>query len=252
MSEATVLQKINNGYKLLALLVDPDKFDSDLVTSGILSKHSPDLLLVGGSLLVHGDVHQAVTKLKAHLPLPVWLFPGSCLHLSPAADALLFLSLVSGRNPDFLIGQHVAAAPLIKRMNLPTIPTAYMLIDGGKPTTVSYVSNTQPIPADKPDVAAATAMAAELLGMRMIYLEAGSGAAHPVPPSVISAVRQAVTLPVIAGGGIRSAEALETVYRAGADIAVIGTAWEQNPSLIAELINVRNRMNGTANRNAIL
>lgn len=241
MAEVPIHQKIREGRKQLAVLVDPDKmvFDPQAAVWQLLQEHVPDLLLVGGSLLTVGDVHRTVTWLKDRFDVPVWLFPGSYLHLSPAADALLLLSLVSGRNPDFLIGQHVAAAPLIRRMNLPAIPTAYMLIDGGKPTTVSYISNTRPIPADKPEVAAATAMAAELLGMQTVYLEAGSGAENPVPVQLIAAVRQAVRLPLIVGGGIRSAQTLAAAYRAGADIAVIGTAWEQNPALIAQMIATR-------------
>jgi putative glycerol-1-phosphate prenyltransferase len=243
LAEVLIRQKIDGGQRLLAVLIDPDKmsFDDNSSVWQLLGRHRPDLLLVGGSLLTLGDVHQTVTWLKARFDLPVWLFPGNYQHLTPAADALLLLSLVSGRNPEFLISQHVAAAPLIRRMNLAAISTAYMLVDGGVPTTVSYISNTQPIPANKPDVAVATAMAAELLGMQMIYLEAGSGAANPVPPTMITAVRQAVGLPLIVGGGIRSAQSLESAYLAGADIAVVGTAWEQNPAIIAEMIAVRNK-----------
>lgn len=244
LAEVLIQEKIRKGYKLLAVLLDPDKvnFEEHRLLEHLSGECSPDLFLVGGSLLTKGSVHQTVTWLKERLPVPVWLFPGNYLHLTPAADALLFLSLVSGRNPDFLIGQHVVAAPLIKRMNLAVIPTAYLLIDGGIPTTVSYMSNTQPIPADKPDVAVATAMAAELLGMQMVYLEAGSGALYPVSASVITAVRKAISLPLVVGGGIRSAKALETAYQAGADIVVVGTAWEQNPAIMADMIAVRNKM----------
>lgn len=243
MAEVLIQQKIDGRQKLLAVLIDPDKmsFDNNSSVWHLLDRHRPDLLLVGGSLLTVGDVHQTVTWLKTRFDIPLWLFPGNYQHLTSAADALLLLSLVSGRNPDFLIGQHVAAAPLIQRMNLTAIPTAYMLVDGGVPTTVSYISNTQPIPANKPDVAVATAMAAELLGMKMIYLEAGSGAANPVPPAMIAAVRQAVGLPLIVGGGIRSTASLENAYVAGADIAVIGTAWEQNPTIIADMLTIKNK-----------
>ncbi|WP_448519399.1 geranylgeranylglyceryl/heptaprenylglyceryl phosphate synthase [Rhodoflexus sp.] len=245
MAEVSVQQKINDRQQLLAVLIDPDKvmFDHQAEWWRMLGRHLPDLLLVGGSLLTKGDVHHTVTWLKDRFNIPVWLFPGSYQHLSPAADALLLLSLVSGRNPDFLIGQHVAAAPLIRRMNLQTIPTAYILIDGGRPTTVSYISNTQPIPANKPDLAAVTAMAAEMLGMQMIYLEAGSGAIRPVPAEVIAAVRRAVSLPLIVGGGIRSVDALATAYCAGADVVVIGTAWEQNPAILADMVAMRDETN---------
>jgi putative glycerol-1-phosphate prenyltransferase len=243
LAEVLIQHKINSGQKVLAVLIDPDKmsFDDNSSVWHLLERHCPDLLLVGGSLLTVGDVHQTVTWLKARFDIPVWLFPGNYQHLTPAADALLLLSLLSGRNPDFLISQHVAAAPLIRRMNLAAIPTAYMLVDGGVPTTVSYISNTQPIPANKPDVAVATSMAAELLGMKMVYLEAGSGAANPVSSSMIRAVRQAISLPLIVGGGIRSAALLENAYVAGADIAVIGTAWEQNPEIIADMLVIRNK-----------
>lgn len=245
MAEVLIQQKIDVGQKMLAILIDPDKmsFDNNAPVWHLLDRHCPDVLLVGGSLLTAGDVHQTVTWLKNRFDIPLWLFPGNYQHLTDAADAVLLLSLVSGRNPDFLIGQHIAAAPLIRRLNLTAIPTAYMLIDGGAPTTVSYISNTQPIPANKSDVAVATAMAAELLGMKMVYLEAGSGAINPVPPAMIAAVRHSVRLPLIVGGGIRSASVLASAYAAGADIAVIGTAWERNPSIIADMIAVRDKHN---------
>ncbi|MCS6966968.1 MAG: geranylgeranylglyceryl/heptaprenylglyceryl phosphate synthase [Cytophagales bacterium] len=245
MSKQLIEQKINKGEKLLAVLVDPDKVTLDIEAPAwqLVTRHAPDLFLVGGSLLVRGNVHETVLWLKKHFSLPVWLFPGNYLHLTPAADALLLLSLLSGRNPEFLIGQHVVAAPIIRQMQLPAIPTAYLLIEGHASTTVAYISNTQPIPGNKIDIAVATAMAAELLGFQMLYLEAGSGANLPVPTEMISAVRQAVQLPLIVGGGIRSAEILREIYQAGASIAVIGTAWEENPSIIEAMITTKNKFN---------
>jgi putative glycerol-1-phosphate prenyltransferase len=166
----------------------------------------------------------------------VVLFPGSVTQLSAHVDAVLFLSLISGRNPELLIGQHVVAAPRIKALQLEAVPTGYLLIDGGKPTTASYISNTQPIPANKAGIAAATALAGELLGLRCIYIDAGSGAANPVPIEMIRAVREACSLPLIVGGGIRSRAQADAAYAAGADLLVIGTAIEEEPEMIAEFL----------------
>jgi putative glycerol-1-phosphate prenyltransferase len=177
--------------------------------------------------------------LKANSDIPVVLFPGGNHHIEPAADALLLLSLVSGRNPEFLIGQHVVAAPLLKRSGLELLSTGYILIDGGAPTTVSYVSNTQPIPADKAGIAASTALAAEQLGHKLIYLDGGSGAKTPVPPRRIAAVRREVAAPLIVGGGIRTAEAAAAAWQAGADIVVVGNAAEEDPNRLAEIGAVR-------------
>ena len=160
------------------------------------------------------------------------LFPGSPAQLSQHADAVLFLSLISGRNPELLIGHHVTAAPTVKALGLEAIPTGYMLVDGGKPTTVSYVSQTAPIPYDKPGIAACTALAGELLGLRTIYMDTGSGALRTVSPAMIAAVRQAVDLPIIIGGGIRDVETARRLCDAGADVLVLGTAFEQDPELI--------------------
>src|SRR5690606_8334110 len=163
---------------------------------------------------------------------PVVLFPGSPAQLSRHADAVLFLSLISGRNPELLIGHHVTAAPTMKALGLEAIPTGYMLIDGGKPTTVSYVSQTVPIPHDKPGIAAATAMAGEMLGLRTIYMDTGSGASRTVSPEMIATVRGAVDLPIIIGGGIRDAATARTLTAAGADVLVVGTAFEEDPERI--------------------
>ena len=180
-------------------------------------------------------LNSTVRTLKAHSDIPVILFPGSNLHIDPSADAILLLSLISGRNPDFLIGQHVVAAPILKKSRLEILPTGYMLIESGKPTTVSYISNTMPIPYDKPEVAACTAMAGEMLGLRLIYLDAGSGAQRPVSPRTITAVRKSVEIPIIVGGGITTPQAAEDALQAGADVIVIGNGIEKDPNLLVEV-----------------
>jgi len=233
-----LLAKRARGEKALAVLLDPDKTDEGqclrlLATCG---PQLPTCFLVGGSLITGQGLTRLVSLLKAQTNVPVILFPGNYLHLSMEADALLFLSLISGRNPEFLIGQHVVAAPLLKSSPLEIIPTAYMLVNCGPQTTVSYMSNTTPLPYQKNDVAAATAMAGELLGLKVVYLDGGSGAQMPVSASMVRAVRQAVELPMMVGGGIRSAETLRELFAAGADLAVVGTALEQDPDLLPNLV----------------
>jgi putative glycerol-1-phosphate prenyltransferase len=223
------------GRKLLAVLIDPDFGQDDArlertVQNACMAK--ADLIFVGGSLLVTDAFDACVERVKQLSDRPVVLFPGSPAQLSRHADAVLFLSLISGRNPELLIGHHVTAAPTIKAMGLEAIPTGYMLVDGGAPTTVSYVSQTLPIPHDKPGIAAATALAGELLGLRTIYMDTGSGAKRTVHPNMVTAVRQAVQCPIIVGGGIRDAETARALCEAGADVLVVGTAFEQDPELI--------------------
>ncbi|MBK9699696.1 MAG: geranylgeranylglyceryl/heptaprenylglyceryl phosphate synthase [Flavobacteriales bacterium] len=226
------------GRKLLAVLIDPD-FGQDeallerTVQNACMAK--ADLLFVGGSLLTSASFDRCVDLVKRWSDRPVVLFPGSPAQLSRHADAVLFLSLISGRNPELLIGHHVTAAPTIKALGLEAIPTGYMLVDGGKPTTVSYVSQTVPIPHDKPGIAAATALAGELLGLRTIYLDTGSGADRTVSPEMVATVRRTVQLPIIVGGGIRDAATARGLCDAGADVVVVGTAFEQDPELIFAL-----------------
>ena len=223
------------GRKLLAVLIDPD-FGQDeallerTVQNACMAK--ADLLFVGGSLLTSATFDHCVMRVKELADRPVVLFPGSPSQLSAHADAVLFLSLISGRNPELLIGHHVTAAPTVRALGIEAIPTGYMLIDGGRPTTVSYVSQTLPIPHDKPGIAAATAIAGELLGLRTIYMDTGSGAQRTVSPEMIAAVREHVELPMIIGGGIRDAATARTLCEAGADVLVVGTAFEQDPELI--------------------
>ncbi|HEX2618200.1 MAG TPA: geranylgeranylglyceryl/heptaprenylglyceryl phosphate synthase [Flavobacteriales bacterium] len=235
----TVLSHIEaakaSGRKLLAVLIDPD-FGQDearlerTVQNACMAK--ADLLFVGGSLLTSAAFDRCVELVKQWSDRPVVLFPGSPSQLSRHADAVLFLSLISGRNPELLIGHHVTAAPSVRALGLEAIPTGYMLVDGGKPTTVSYVSQTLPLPYDKPGIAACTALAGELLGLRTIYMDTGSGAQRTVSPAMISAVRQTVDLPIIIGGGIRDAATARVLCEAGADVLVVGTAFEQDPELI--------------------
>ncbi len=234
-----ILQQLDDacraGRKQLAVLIDPD-FGQDerrlerTVQNACMAK--ADLIFVGGSLLTSAAFDHCVRRVRDLSDRPVVLFPGSPAQLSAHADAVLFLSLISGRNPELLIGHHVTAAPTIKAMGIEAIPTGYMLVDGGKPTTVSYVSQTLPIPHDKPGIAAATALAGSLLGLRTIYMDTGSGAERTVDPTMIAAVRAQVDLPIIVGGGIRDAGTARSLCDAGADVLVVGTAFEQDPEHI--------------------
>lgn len=226
--------------KQVALLVDPDKHEEGLLqkTLQVANRFGIDFILIGGSL-VSSPVEPVIDLIKRNSSIPVLLFPGSLLQLSDHADGILLLSLVSGRNPDFLIGNHIIAAPLLRKSKLEIISTAYILVESGITTSVEYMSYTKPIPADKPDIVIATALASEMLGYKLIYLEAGSGAKSRVPDAVIKGVKQQVTVPLIVGGGIRSKEDAEDIYAAGADILVVGNAIEKNPELLGEIASLR-------------
>lgn len=230
------IAKVAN-QKQLAVLVDPDKGSpqSWAHLAALADANGVDFFLVGGSLLVHQRLEDCVSTLKKHSNIPVILFPGSPSQVTTLADGILLLSLISGRNADLLIGQHVQAAASLKNSGLQILPTGYVLIDGGAPTTVSYISNTLPIPANKPEIAAVTALAGEQLGLKLIYLEAGSGAENPVPQEMIKAVSKQIDVPLIVGGGIRNGEAAYQACKAGADIIVIGTAFEEQPELLPEI-----------------
>lgn len=220
------------GKKAFAILIDPDEVAMDQCAplAQRINQAGIDFVFVGGSLLLSDHFHQLVKELKSLLDVPVVLFPGNVNQISPDADALLFLSLISGRNPEMLIGQHVIAAPLLKRSRLEVIPTGYILVESGKSTTVNYMSNTLPIPRDKADIAVCTAMAGELLGLRTMYMDAGSGAEQPIPTGMISAVAGSIDVPLIVGGGIRTAQQAEAVLKAGADLIVVGNAFEEDHS----------------------
>ncbi|MCU0352177.1 MAG: geranylgeranylglyceryl/heptaprenylglyceryl phosphate synthase [Cytophagales bacterium] len=241
----TLLHNRTTGKKAFAVLIDPDKTDARQ-TAALMEQaalHPVDFFFVGGSLIVGSGMNAVVRTIKENSTVPVVLFPGSNLHIDMAADAILFLSLISGRNPDFLIGQHVLAAPILKRSRLEILPTGYLLIDSGRQTTVSYISNTTPIPHDKPDVAACTAMAGEMLGLKLIYLDAGSGAKQPVSTRMVATVRRTVDAPLVVGGGITTPAQAEELLRAGADLVVVGNAIETHPQLLADISDRVGEMN---------
>ncbi|MEM7575328.1 MAG: geranylgeranylglyceryl/heptaprenylglyceryl phosphate synthase [Bacteroidota bacterium] len=228
------------GRKQLAVLIDPDRTNRDLIQqmAGYAERGLIDYFFWGGSLVQNAQVDYYLSLLKALTDRPVLLFPGSQYQLNDKADGLLLLSLISGRNPELLIGQHVQCAARIKQSNLEVIPTGYMLVDGGAPTSVSYMSNTQPIPANKPGIAAATALAGSYLGLKTIYLDAGSGAPNAVSPAVVEAVRSEIELPLIVGGGIRDVETAAKTLKAGADLIVVGNSLERHPNWLPALANV--------------
>lgn len=229
----------NSSKKLFAILIDPDKQDKNALLNIIKKAKSAqvDLFFVGGSLLTNDNLNSCIETLKENCQIPVVLFPGNAMQVNNKADAILFLSLISGRNADMLIGKQVITAPILKQSSLVIIPTGYMLIDSGKPTTASYMSNTTPIPYEKNEVAACTAMAGEMLGLKCIFMDGGSGAHHPISEKMISLVRQSVDTPVIVGGGIDSGQKAILNCKAGADIIVVGNAIEKDDSLIEEIAN---------------
>ena len=223
--------------KAFAVLIDPDKVILEdfhqLLEAAV--DNAIDFFFVGGSLITSHLITEVIAQIRQYTNIPVILFPGNSLHIDASADAILFLSLISGRNPEFLIGQHVIAAPILRKSGLQILPTGYLLIDSGRQTTVSYISNTTPIPHDKPSIAACTAMAGEMLGLQLIYLDAGSGALNAVSPEMIAAVRQSVELPIIVGGGINSGKKAKDALAAGADVIVVGNGIEKNPTLLPEI-----------------
>lgn len=233
------------GQKSLAVLFDPDKVEQDGLSDLLIRTidHPVDLFLVGGSLVVDYVHREVINTLRRHRDTPIVLFPGNPLHIDPTADGVLLLSLISGRNADFLIGQHVVAAPMLRKSGLEIMPTGYMLVDSGTQTTVSYISGTMPMPSNKPDVAACTAMAGEMLGMKLMYLDAGSGAQRPVPTDMIAAVNRVIDVPLIVGGGIDSGEKARQALKAGADMLVVGNGIERNPDLLPELCAVMQEIN---------
>ena len=224
----------DKSRKKLAVLIDPDK-PTDAQIMSIIEKAKAadvDFFFVGGSLLVTDSLDHCIKLIKEHCDIPVLIFPGNSLQISKYCDGFLLLSLISGRNPEMLIGRHVIAAPYLKLYGNEIIPTGYMLIDSGKATSVTYMSDTTPIPHDKDDIAMCTAIAGEMLGLKLIYLEAGSGALMPVSTSMISKVSQMIKIPLIVGGGIKTPEMAADAVKAGADVIVIGTAFEKEPELL--------------------
>ena len=227
----------SQSKKSFAVLIDPDKVNDNSVEELIqLSLDAQvDYFLVGGSLVISSYLDECVQLIKNSCDIPVILFPGSSSQVSKYADALLYLSLISGRNPELLIGQHVVSAPFVKKSGLEIMSTGYMVIDGGAPTTVSYISNASPLPADKNEIAMCTAMAGEMLGMKLIYMDAGSGAKKAISESMIQKVASCIDVPLIVGGGITTAEKAYLNCKAGADVIVVGNAIEKDASLIKEI-----------------
>ena len=234
---ASLVERKRRGRKSFAVLVDPDKVNDESVGQlvSLSVEAGVDYFLVGGSLVISNYLDECVQLIKASCDIPVILFPGSPSQISKYADAILYLSLISGRNPELLIGQHVVSAPVVKKSGLEIISTGYMVIDGGAPTTVSYISNAAPLPADKNEIAMCTAMAGEMLGMKLIYMDAGSGARRAISEDMIRQVATCIDVPLIIGGGILSPEKAYLNCKAGADIIVVGNAIEKDLRLIKEI-----------------
>jgi putative glycerol-1-phosphate prenyltransferase len=233
----SLVERKNNHKRSFAVLIDPDNVTDASLDElvGLSETAGVDYFFIGGSLVVSDNIDNCIRVIRQRSRIPILLFPGSPSQVTRHADALLYLSLISGRNPELLIGQHVVSAPFVKKSGLEILSTGYMVIDGGAPTTVSYISNATPIPSDKNDIAMCTAMAAEMLGMKIIYMDAGSGAKKPISEEMITTVAKNISIPLIVGGGIRDAEKAYRNCKAGADVIVIGNALEKDPSLINEM-----------------
>lgn len=232
-----ILKKAQNGDKMWAVLIDPDKTSIEQLGQLIrqINYSSCNFIFVGGSQLFKADFDDYVKKMRLLTKKKIIIFPGDNSQISSSADAILLLSLISGRNPDLLIGKHIQSSYVLKKSGISILPTGYILVDGGIATSVQYISNTTPIPADKFHIAASTALAGEQLGLKFTYLDAGSGALHPVSMKMISSVRKEISCPIIVGGGIKSYEQLENAWLSGADIVVVGNAIEKNSALINQL-----------------
>lgn len=231
------IERKKQKRKSFTVLIDPDKVNAQKVEQlvSLAAEAGVDYFFVGGSLVISNNLDECIQQIKSSCDIPVLLFPGSPSQVSKYADALLYLSLISGRNPELLIGQHVISAPFVKQSGLEIIPTGYIVVDGGAPTTVSYISNATPIPSDKNEIAMCTAMAGEMLGKKLIYMDAGSGAKKPITEEMIEKVARHIEAPLIIGGGITDPEKAYLNCKAGADIIVVGNAIEKDPSLIKEI-----------------
>ena len=236
-----IKEKSTNKQKQLAVLIDPDKGKPEHLAkiATMANEAKVDLFFIGGSLMVGDEMEETIETIKKLSDIPVVLFPGSPSQVCNKADGILLLSLISGRNADLLIGQQVIAAPAIKKSGLEVLPTGYLLIDGGRPTTASYISASQPIPANKPEIAAVTAMTGEMMGLQLMYADAGSGADNPVSSQTIAAIKKITQCPLVVGGGMKTPEDVARAYAAGADIAVVGNAFEDNPDLLFEIAETR-------------
>lgn len=228
------------GKKSIALLLDPDNAKGDSLQNilKIAVESNTDYILAGGSLTFN-NIDNLIDNIRELCSLPVILFPGNLLQLTHKADAILLLSLISGRNPELLIGNHVIAAPFLKDVKEKLVSVGYILVSCGNKTSVEYISQTEAIPSDKPEIAVATALAGEMLGLRMIYLEAGSGASNPVPLNIIKAVRKNITIPLAVGGGIKNKKEVKEIFNAGADLIILGNGCEKNPELLTDACRIR-------------
>ena len=241
----SLLTAKQTGQKKFVVLIDPDKLRLKNMQKvlELAVEVGVNYFFIGGSLVVNNMLDDCLKEIKKTCDIPMILFPGNSFQLSYRADAVLFLSLISGRNAELLIGNHVLAAPYLKLSPLEILPTGYMLINGGRPTTVSYISNTTPIPAEKDDIALCTAVAGEMLGLKLIFMDAGSGAHTPVSTSMIESVSSAIQVPLIVGGGIRTPEKALANVQAGADVIVVGYAIEKDPILVKEMAEAVHSMN---------
>lgn len=228
---------MKNNQKLFAVLIDPDEIVFSNISNFIkkLNTSIATHIFVGGSIVKENATDDVVIEIKKHTNLPVILFPGDIIQLTDNADALLFLSLISGRNPDYLIGKQIEAVSKLYKMHIEVIPTGYVLIENGKQTSVERVTGTQPISRSDIQKIVDTSKAGELLGMKLIYLEAGSGALEPITTDIITAVKKVLNIPLIVGGGIRNKKQLDDVYNSGADLVVVGSAFEEDESFFEEL-----------------
>jgi len=230
-----------NGIKSFAVLIDPDKVTAKSLSKivDLSNKNGVDFFFVGGSLLNKDNITEVVKSIKSSSEIPVVLFPSNSSQIVEEADGILFLSLISGRNPDYLIGQQVISAPILAQSNIEILSTGYMLVDCGNQTTASYISNTNPLPYNKPEIAVATALAGEMIGMKLIYADGGSGADTHISPQMISAISKNVRTPLIVGGGLRNPESIIQAWNSGADLAVVGNHIEKKPNFIKELCEKR-------------
>jgi putative glycerol-1-phosphate prenyltransferase len=228
--------------KSIALLLDPDKAKGEALHNILKTakESKTDYIFAGGSLTFTG-IDNLINEIRKLCSIPVVLFPGNLLQLTLKADIIMLLSLISGRNPELLIGNHVIAAPHLKNAREKLVSVGYILISCGNKTSVEYISQTEAIPGDKPEIAIATALAGEMLGLQMIYLEAGSGAANPVPMNLIKAVRQNISIPLAVGGGIKNKDEIEDIFNAGADLIILGNACEKKPELLIEACRTRDK-----------
>jgi len=240
-----IANNTQNGVKMFGVLIDPDKQNvAELIkTIQICNQTEVDFFFVGGSIVSHQDMERTTRLIKENSKKPIIIFPGSYEQVSKYADAILFLSLISGRNPEFLIGHQVTAVPIIKKTNLEVIPTGYLLVDCGTTTTAIYVSDTQPIPYNGTDIAANTALAGEYLGLKLTYIDGGSGAKKCINLDMVTKTKANLNGPLIIGGGIRTHQAAQEIYNAGADLIIIGNGAEQNRNLIKEIAQMKSNYN---------